>query len=485
VRPISAGESALKRLDQLCRDVGSTTASAEVGRSVEDLRVSLHEPLRLAVVGRVKAGKSTLVNALVGRRVAPTRAGECTRIVTWYRYGSPDRAYLESADGARRDVPLVAGALPEDVEGGIQAGSRLIVHLQAGALRDLTLIDTPGLDSLTTENDAATRNAILGAAESTAAAGQADALLYVVRDSARAGDRDFVRTFRETAGLTGVSALSAVGVVAQADVFGAPDRDPMTQADVYAQQLAQGSSADLSAVVALSGLLAQTARTGQVDEDVARQLAALGTLDPRLLRVWRQVQLPSGLQSEQVQRLFTLFGPYGVAGGGHVAAQGARALRSWCEEASGLRALESVVRDRMLPRTRLIKAARCLRALEALSDGESGRSLVEQARLDPALHLLHEMDALEALRAGASDSVLLKRLQQVASDTSDALRVGLPADAPATDVAAAARRGNAAAMSELALAVNRSEAEAARVLARSYQLIARRATVTTLDRSPV
>ena len=45
------------------------------------------EPLRVAIAGRVKAGKSTLLNALVGEELAPTDASECTRIVTWYRHG--------------------------------------------------------------------------------------------------------------------------------------------------------------------------------------------------------------------------------------------------------------------------------------------------------------------------------------------------------------------------------------------------------------
>ena len=49
----------------------------------------LDEPLRVAIAGKVKAGKSTLLNALVGEQVAPTDAGECTRVVTWYRDGTP------------------------------------------------------------------------------------------------------------------------------------------------------------------------------------------------------------------------------------------------------------------------------------------------------------------------------------------------------------------------------------------------------------
>ena len=53
------------------------------------------EPARIAVAGMVNAGKSTLLNALVGERVAPTDAGECTRIPTWYR-----RCLLYTSDAA-------------------------------------------------------------------------------------------------------------------------------------------------------------------------------------------------------------------------------------------------------------------------------------------------------------------------------------------------------------------------------------------------
>ena len=38
----------------------------------------LEGPLRIAVAGKVKAGKSTLLNALVGEQIAPSDAGECS-----------------------------------------------------------------------------------------------------------------------------------------------------------------------------------------------------------------------------------------------------------------------------------------------------------------------------------------------------------------------------------------------------------------------
>jgi predicted GTPase len=75
------------RVADLCQEVGHRLGGATQGQ-VLDVRRRLDEPLRVAIAGRLKAGKSTLVNALIGRRVAPTEVGECTRIVTQFRYGT-------------------------------------------------------------------------------------------------------------------------------------------------------------------------------------------------------------------------------------------------------------------------------------------------------------------------------------------------------------------------------------------------------------
>ena len=78
----------------------STTLTSLLDRAVasartDDVRARLVEardrlsgPLRLAIAGKVKAGKSTLLNAILGDELAPTDAGECTKIVTWYREGN-------------------------------------------------------------------------------------------------------------------------------------------------------------------------------------------------------------------------------------------------------------------------------------------------------------------------------------------------------------------------------------------------------------
>src|SRR5881396_1143860 len=88
------------------------TGAAREGIAAVRRRLT-EEGLRIAVAGRVSSGKSTLVNALLRRRVAPTAAGECTKVVTWFRYGVPPHAAVMMKDGEQRQLPLIGRKLPE------------------------------------------------------------------------------------------------------------------------------------------------------------------------------------------------------------------------------------------------------------------------------------------------------------------------------------------------------------------------------------
>src|SRR3954454_25408999 len=101
------------RVAALCGEV-APRVSGPAKSGVADVQRRLGEALRVAIAGRLKSGKSTLVNSLIGRRVAPTEVGECTRLVTQFRYGTSDRVDVVKRNGARVSLPLdEAGMIPQ------------------------------------------------------------------------------------------------------------------------------------------------------------------------------------------------------------------------------------------------------------------------------------------------------------------------------------------------------------------------------------
>src|SRR5262245_52397376 len=128
----------LQRAIEVYRGTGHETRLVAV-------RDRIDEPLRVAIAGRIKAGKSTLLNALVGDRLAPTDAGECTRIVTWYQDGHTYQVVGHPRQGAPRQLRFTrdGGAIEVDL-GGVKPEDigQLVVTWPSQELRTATLIDT-------------------------------------------------------------------------------------------------------------------------------------------------------------------------------------------------------------------------------------------------------------------------------------------------------------------------------------------------------
>ncbi|BCB76403.1 hypothetical protein Pflav_028130 [Phytohabitans flavus] len=133
-------------------------ASAEISDPtlrdrLAEARRRIDEPLRVAIAGKIKAGKSTLLNALVGEELAATDAGECTRIVTWYADGPTYAVTAHLRDGAAEQRPFqrVAGAVQISLGRPAEEVDHLEVRVPSARLRRHTLIDTPGIASLSTD----------------------------------------------------------------------------------------------------------------------------------------------------------------------------------------------------------------------------------------------------------------------------------------------------------------------------------------------
>jgi Dynamin family len=240
---------------------------SNIADRLDAIRARLSGPLRVAIAGRVKAGKSTLLNALVGERLAPTDAGECTRLVSVYRRGSGYRVEAALKSGASKELAFRRQDGHLDIElGGLSEAD--IAHLQidwpASTLATTTLIDTPGLASVNDDNSRRTREFLTN--DASVAGSEADAVIYLMRHAHRS-DIDFLDAFMDRS-VTAASPVNAVGVLSRADEIGAGRRDAMESARRIAQRYAGDEQLRTlcATVVPLAGLLAETGLTWREDE---------------------------------------------------------------------------------------------------------------------------------------------------------------------------------------------------------------------------
>ncbi|MEM3846429.1 MAG: dynamin family protein, partial [Candidatus Parvarchaeota archaeon] len=60
----------------------------------------------LVVIGQFKRGKSTFINALLGKEILPTSVLPLTSIVTIINYGERQEAIVHFIDGSSKSIPL-------------------------------------------------------------------------------------------------------------------------------------------------------------------------------------------------------------------------------------------------------------------------------------------------------------------------------------------------------------------------------------------
>ena len=110
------------------------------------------ERLRVLVAGEAKRGKSTLVNALLGRDLLPSGVTPLTAVTTTVRYGDDERAQVRFLDGHEEKHSLAA--LPDLVTERGNPGNRrriagVTVYVTAPVLEGgVELVDTPGTGSV-------------------------------------------------------------------------------------------------------------------------------------------------------------------------------------------------------------------------------------------------------------------------------------------------------------------------------------------------
>ncbi|WP_156934843.1 dynamin family protein [Pseudonocardia spinosispora] len=370
------------------------------------------EPLRVAIAGKVKAGKSTLLNALVGEPVAPTDAGECTRVVTWYQDGPAPKVmlYPKGSQPHQLTIHRNDGALAFDLAGTpADRVDRLVVDWPSQSLRGRTLIDTPGIDSLST--DVSQRSHTFLAPDDAPSA--ADAVVYLMRHL-HSGDVRFLESFHDQ-GVAKATSVNTIAVLSRADEIGVGRLDALMSAKRIASRYrADEKLRDLcQTVVAVAGLLAQTGRTmRQVEYNALTELSTLPRedMDDLLLSADRFVksETKAALDSNARGQLLDRFGLFGVRLGVTLIRQGVAdptRLSAELVRRSGLDDLREVLNIQFTERRDLLKSRSALLALDLVLRREprpqSGPLSVELERIMSGAHEFAELRQLTALRSGA------------------------------------------------------------------------------------
>jgi hypothetical protein len=458
-------------LDRLCRDGARRVVDVGLRAELTAIATDLHRPLQLAVAGAVSSGKSTLINAILGRPVAPVDAGECTRLVTWFEHGAEDGLVLvETHAGTVHRTWLESDRVPERLPVPAAAVRRLRVQLTQPWLRAVTVVDTPGLDTVTADTEQATRALLFGEQP----ADHAQAMIYVFRQVLKF-DADTLAEFHALAGVCGMTAVHTSAVLSQIDRLDAAD--PWPAARRLTARAEAGLRRQVLDVCPVAGLLAETARgalLGDAELTAARVLAALPEVDLSdalldMAEFGAEDGAPAAVAAIPVavrRRLVARLHRYGIrAAAAHLRSHpdtDAGQLHAHLAEVSGFglpgappqpgratvgQAIERFIRysDRYQALAAMGRIGRLSRRPVAPADQQVMGELTDAVAADrPLASGLGELRLLAALAAVGRgqlrlDDELIAELTSLVRGTDAASRLGLPPETGPEEIACAAR----------------------------------------------
>ncbi|GAB3851311.1 dynamin family protein [Dactylosporangium cerinum] len=447
------------RLAAACAEAAARVRSDAAVAAVARARARLADrTLRVAVGGRVNAGKSTIVNAMLGHRLAPTGSTECTKIAAWFEYHHQDQLVVHWRDGRPPEtVPAKpGGGIPDDLPHSHTEVSHFVARATDRRIgREFVIVDTPGSDSLSGLDD-----------YSMGTIRQADALVYVTEDAGEV-NRAALEGFRADVSGAHLSRQNVIAVLSWVDKIA--DHEPPERRRVVAARMARRAARDLRAlvceVVPVAGLLAQTARGADFTELHAAALRRLAAADPvtRADLLLADEMFLDGAPELGVDRsmradLLRLLDRYGVEEAFNAIDRGAvaaSAILAGLEEVSGINDLLSAIHRRFQAAADPVRAGAAAAALErelaaarrqiATDPAERAAvadllTVVRTIRRDPATRITALLAAVSAYETGALplDGRAADELTQIAHGETPAQRLGLPGDASPGQVRAEA-----------------------------------------------
>jgi GTP-binding protein EngB required for normal cell division len=146
----------LKDLAKARGECGIALEASEALAEMEQMRFNV------SFIGQFKRGKSSLINAIVGRELLPVDIAPITSAITVLQHGDTEQCRVLYQDGRAENVPLdqISFYVSEDSNpGNHKAVREVLITLPLPLLAEgIRLVDTPGVGSIIASNDEVTRN---------------------------------------------------------------------------------------------------------------------------------------------------------------------------------------------------------------------------------------------------------------------------------------------------------------------------------------
>lgn len=118
-------------------------------------------PMEVAITGQFSAGKSTFLNALLSRNILPTGITPVTSKVNFINYGEEYKLKITYYSGAQEYAPIESIAdFTDQREHEMKDIKYLTLYAPMDILKDISFVDTPGLNSQSQSDTDTTRKVL-------------------------------------------------------------------------------------------------------------------------------------------------------------------------------------------------------------------------------------------------------------------------------------------------------------------------------------
>ncbi len=239
----------------------------ELAGEVERSMAIADAPFTLAVVGQMRVGKSTLINALVGAELAIPGVTETTATVNWFRHGTPEqegkfRVVWNDLAGTSDEFDL---SKKNEWLGNSELAAKtrfLEFYSTAEFLKRVHIVDTPGSRSTISSHEEAARGFWLSERkaerDSLFYGGVADCIVYTLPPVPHQNDSDLLGMFTSQRRLLQSTPYNSVGVLHKWETL--DHSTPWQVAVDHARQAFGFLKSYLCDIIPVSGPLAQVSQ---------------------------------------------------------------------------------------------------------------------------------------------------------------------------------------------------------------------------------